>query len=54
MLLDHMQASEVCPLFQNEKTKVIPWVDEMTENEYIYPCEKFGETFGSKELMMSH
>lgn len=54
MLSDHMQASEVCPLFQNEKTKVIPWVDKMTENEYMYPCEKCGKTFGSKDLMMSH
>ena len=54
MLSDHMQASEVCPLFKNEKTKVILWVDEMTESEYMYPCEKCGKTFGSKDLMMSH
>ena len=54
MLLDHMHASEVCPRFQNKKTEVIPFIDDMTEEEYMYPCEKCGKTFGSKDYLMSH
>ena len=51
MLEDHRNASEVCPLFQIDEFK---FVDDMTEEECMYPCEKCGKRFGSKHLMMVH
>ena len=51
MLEDHRNASEVCPLLHVEEFR---FIDDMTEEECMYPCEKCGKRFGSKHLMMVH
>ena len=51
MLEDHRNASEVCPLIKIDEFKCVA---DMTKDEYMYPCQKCGIQFATKERMMVH